>query len=401
MKMPLISVIVPVYQIDRYIGACIESLINQTYRNLEIILVDDGSKDRGAEICDLYAKKDNRIRVIHKKNGGLVSARKAGLEVANGELVGYVDGDDWVNPGFYEALVNTIIEYDSDIAIAGMSRDLFSVSSKIPSKIPAGNYEGERLNKLKKNMMVYGRFSRIGITTYVWNKLYKRSMLLKYQMDVDNAISIGEDAAVTYPYLMACEKISIIDNYDYHYRQREDSMLKKTTAYTQEVIGLMKLYKYLLSVAKQYSEDFNYVSQIRDFILGICIMRSGGVLKEIRNEYSPYNGEFYNSDIVVYSAGTFGQQLMRRIEENNYCNVVGWVDVDYKEYRRCCLDVDPIEKIDFMKFDYILVATVDGVMADYIKEKLIWRGMPERKILTVKCPENKRMYLLEKYLNIH
>lgn len=401
MKMPLISVIVPVYQIDRYIGVCIESLINQTYRNLEIILVDDGSKDRGAELCDLYAKKDNRIRVVHKENGGLVSARKAGLEISNGEFIGYVDGDDWVEPGFYEELVNTIIEYDSDIAIAGMSRDLFSVSSKIPSKIPAGNYEGERLNKLKKNMMVYGRFSRIGITTYVWNKLYKRSMLLKYQMDVDNAISIGEDAAVTYPYLMACEKISIIDNYDYHYRQREDSMLKKITAYTQEVIGLKKLYEYLLNIAKKYSESFNYVSQIRDFVLGICIMRSGGVLKEIRNEYSPYDGEFYNSAIVVYSAGTFGQQLMRRIEENNYCNVVGWVDVDYKEYRRCCLDVDPIEKIDFMKFDYILVATVDGVMADQIKEKLIWRGVSERKILTVKCPEDRRMYLLEKYLNIH
>ena len=92
---------------------------------------------------------------------------------------------------------------------------------------------------------------------------------------------------------------------------------------------------------------------------------------------------------------------MRRIEENNYCNVVGWVDVDYKEYRRCCLDVDPIEKIDFMKFDYILVATVDGVMADHIKEKLIWRGVSERKILTVECPEDRRMYLLEKYLNIH
>ena len=88
-------------------------------------------------------------------------------------------------------------------------------------------------------------------------------------------------------------------------------MLKKTTAYTQEVIGLKKLYKYLLSVAKQYSEGFNYVSQIRDFVLGICIMRSGGVLKEIRNEYSPYDGEFYNSAIVVYSAGTFGQSYSR------------------------------------------------------------------------------------------
>lgn len=400
LREPLVSVVVPIYQIDRYIGICIESLMNQTYRNIEIILVDDGSPDRAPEICDLYAKKDSRIKVIHKENGGLVSARKAGLESSKGEYVGYVDGDDWVDPGFYESLVRTITEYESDIVVAGMSRDLFSISSKMTSKIPAGNYEGERLSKLKQNMLTFERFSRIGITTYVWNKLFKREMLLKYQMSVDNGISIGEDAAVTYPYIMACNKVSVIDNCDYHYRQREDSMLKKATAYRKEVVGLKKLYEHLMTAAEFYDDSFNYKDQIRDFVLGICIMRSGGVLKEIRDEFSPYDGEFYGSDIVVYSAGTFGQQLMRRIEENEYCNVIGWVDVDYKEYRRCCLDVDPIEAIDFMKFDYVLAATVDGVMADSIRSKLVWRGIPEEKILTVNCPKEKRTHLLERYLSI-
>ena len=101
---PLISVLVPIYKIDRYLGICIESLLNQTYKNLEIILVDDGSPDRCPEICDLYASKDERIKVIHKSNGGLVSARKAGLMAAKGEYIGYVDGDDWVGPGFYHSL---------------------------------------------------------------------------------------------------------------------------------------------------------------------------------------------------------------------------------------------------------------------------------------------------------
>lgn len=399
-KCPLISVIVPIYGIDRYLGICIESLIDQTYRNIEIILVDDGSLDRCPEICDLYAKKDSRIMVVHKQNGGLVSARKAGLEVATGDYIGYVDGDDWVDSGFYQAMVTTISEYGSDVVVAGMSRDLFSISSKIMSKIPAGNYEGERLKKLKQNMLTYERFSRIGITTYVWNKLFKREKLIPFQMSVDNGISIGEDAAVTYPYLMDCDKVSVINNCDYHYRQREDSMLKKTTSYSREVVGLKKLHEHLVIAAELYDSEFNYKNQIRDFVLGICIMRSGGVLKEIRDDFSPYDREFYGSDIVVYSAGTYGQQLMRRIEENKYCNVIGWVDVDYKEYRRCCLDVDPIESIDFMKFDYVLVATVDGVMADSIRSKLIWRGVPEEKILTVNCPEEKRNHLLERYLSI-
>lgn len=397
MSQPLVSVVVPIYQIDNYIGICIESLMNQTYRNLEIILVDDGSTDRAPEICDLYAKKDKRIKVIHKTNGGLVSARKAGLEIATGDYAGYVDGDDWISPGFYEALVHTIIEYDSDVVVAGMSRDLFSVSTKINSKIPAGNYVGERLTRLKQNMLTYEKFSRIGITTYVWNKLFKREMLKKYQMKVNNSITIGEDAGVTYPYLMACNKISVIDNYDYHYRQREDSMLKTTTAYSKEVIGLRMLYLHLMSAANNYADSFNYKNQIRDFLLGLCIIRSGGILKD---DFSPYGREFYGSDIVIYSAGTFGQQLMARIKENEYCNVIGWIDTDYKEYRKCCLDVDPIENIDFMSFDYLLIATVDGVIADNIRTNLIWRGLSMNKILNVNCPEEKRTHLLDKYLNI-
>lgn len=100
-KCPLINIIVPIYGINRYVGICIESLINQTYRNIEIILVDDGSMDKCPEICGLYVKKDNRIKVVHKKNGGIVSARKAGLEVATGDYIGYVDGDDWVDSVFF------------------------------------------------------------------------------------------------------------------------------------------------------------------------------------------------------------------------------------------------------------------------------------------------------------
>lgn len=400
MEQPLISVIVPIYGIERYIGICIESILNQTYQKLEVILVDDGSPDRSPELCDLYARKDGRIKVVHKENGGLVSARKAGLQASTGQYVGYVDGDDWIEPQFYASLVKAMLEFDADIVVSGMSRDLFSTSSKIYSKIPAGNYEGERLIKLKQNMLTFGKFSRIGISTYVWNKLFKREMLLPYQMEVDESISIGEDAAVTYPYLMACDRVSVVDNCLYHYRQREDSMLKKTSTYQKEAAGLKKLYAYLTDTAQKYPAEWNLQNQIIDFVLGISIMRSGGVVKEIQDEFSPYNEVFYGADIVVYSAGTFGQQLMRRIEENQYCRVIGWVDVDYKEYRRCCLDVDPVESIDSMAFDYVLVATVDGVMADRIKEKLLWRGIPEGKILMVHCPEEKRKHLLDRYLDV-
>ena len=125
MEKPLISVIVPIYMIDRYIGICIESILNQTYQNLEIILVDDGGRDRCPEICDLYARKDNRIKVIHKSNSGLVSARKAGLQHSNGFYISYVDGDDWIGPGYIEGLYTAATTSDADMVCAGQTRDLF------------------------------------------------------------------------------------------------------------------------------------------------------------------------------------------------------------------------------------------------------------------------------------
>lgn len=397
---PLVSVIVPIYKIDRYLGLCIESIINQTYKNLEIILVDDGSPDRCPEICDLYATKDSRIKVIHKTNGGLVSARKAGLAVSTGQYVGYVDGDDWIESNYYEKMIMAIQESDSDIVISGQSRDLFTTSSHIRSNIPSGKYEGNNLRLLKQNMMSYGDFFRIGITTYVWNKLFKQDLLFKHQNSVDNLITIGEDAAVTYPYLMECDSVCIIDDCGYHYRQREDSMLKKNSSFSKEAVGLKILCNHLKECSEPYSSEYEYSRQIEDFVLGICIMRSGGVIKEIQDGHTPYSKDFFGKNIVIWSAGTFGQQLCSRIKERNYCNIVGWIDADYQEYRRCCLNVDPIDAIINMKYDYVLLATVNGYMADSIKSMLVWKGVDEEKILTVECPQNIRKSLLQRYLNV-
>ena len=111
----LISVIVPIYNVEKYLERCVESIINQTYKNLEIILVDDGSPDNCPQMCDDYAKKDSRIKVVHKKNGGLSDARNAGMKVATGEYVSFIDSDDYISLDFYETLLETIVDNDSDI----------------------------------------------------------------------------------------------------------------------------------------------------------------------------------------------------------------------------------------------------------------------------------------------
>lgn len=396
MDKPLISVIVPVYNIERYVGICIESIIKQTYKNLEIILVDDGSQDRSSDICDLYSKKDNRIKVIHKPNGGLVSARKAGIQIASGEYATYVDGDDWLEKGYYDWLVRELS--DADVVIAGQSRTLFDKTVRITSNIPNGLYEGEELENLYREMISFGEFFKPGITTYVWNKLFKKDLLFKYQMMVDNDISIGEDAAVVYPLLMECKKIVITDNCDYHYRQREDSMLKKSKPFNEEVKGLSKLYKFLIDFAGKQDNKYILKNQVEDFILSLCLMRSGCV-EDGNDLVLPFKKDFKGKRVAVYSAGTFGQQLVNRIKEHNYANVVAWVDEDYWEYRRCSMDVDNVSSLNNREFDYLLIATVNKEQANSISDSLSKEGFSKEKILVINPSYNNKTNLLKRYFN--
>ena len=392
MEKPLISVIVPIYMIDRYVGICIESIINQTYQNLEIILVDDGGKDRCPEICDLYKRKDERIKVIHKPNGGLVSARKAGLQQSNGAYISYVDGDDWIGPGFIEGLYTVAETSNADMVCAGFTRDLFTKSERFTNAIPSGIYEGDRLKWLWQNMVSLGSYYRPGISTYVWNKLFKREVLLAPQSIVDNRISIGEDGSVTYPALLNCSRVAVVENVAYHYRQREDSMLKQSTGYSSEAQKLLYLYDYMMRWAAKTDTDLNIKTQVTDYVLSIALMRSGGRLPQ--DDYSTFNKAYYGKNVVIYSAGTFGQQLVNRFREIEHCNVIAWIDDDYWEYRRCCLDVDPVESVSSLSFDYILIATVDDLVAEKAERRLMDLGVSPKKILKTVVPEEKEELLI-------
>lgn len=401
MKNPLISVLVPIYKIDQYLGICIESLLNQTYKNLEIILVDDGSPDRCPEICDLYARKDSRIKVIHKPNGGLVSARKAGMLAATGEYIGYVDGDDWVGQGFYHALYSSISESGADIAIAGFSRDLFASTKNMLNAIPSGVYEGEALDGIKKEMISYGDFYCHGLTTYLWNKLFRREAILRYQLDMDERITIGEDAATTYNAIMGAKKIVVTDNCAYHYRQREDSMLKTTLNYAEEYRKVKYLHDYMMRSFSIWPEKYNLQQQTRDLIVSTYIIRSGGTLGNNHLEFStfPFSTNLTGKRIIVYGAGTFGQQFVKRLKNESKCQLMAWVDEDYWEYRRCCMDVDPIESICNNSYDYVVIANLTPTVIKKMRMKLYDFGVEQKKILTISTTKEQRDMALAIYLD--
>ena len=175
----MLSIIVPIYKIEEFLRQCVESILAQSFQDFELILVDDGSPDSCPEICEQYAEKDSRIKVIHKLNGGLVSARKAGLKAASGEYIGYVDGDDWIEPDFYEKLMRKAMNFDADIVAAGFIKVIGDNLTLKNNPIKAGYYNKSDIEKLIATKMMFDKECfEPGLFTYVWNKIFKE--LIEY-----------------------------------------------------------------------------------------------------------------------------------------------------------------------------------------------------------------------------
>lgn len=206
----LISVIVPVFKVESFLPRCVESIRNQTYRNIEIILVDDGSPDRCAEICDSYAKKDSRVRVIHKKNGGLSDARNAGLNVAKGEHICFVDSDDFIQSTMVEHLAVAIENSNAKLAITNLkvvNENGGRIFSMEQSPIRKGFYSAhELLPKLYQELGWY--------YIVAWNKLYHRSLFEDIRFPVGK---IHEDEYVVAQIMWKAQNIVCIDNEEYVY----------------------------------------------------------------------------------------------------------------------------------------------------------------------------------------
>lgn len=222
----LLSVIVPIYKIEKYLPQCIESILGQTYKNLEIILVDDGSPDLCPLICDEYAGQDNRIHVIHKKNGGLVSARQAGITYAHGSYITYVDGDDWLDAAFYEKLMKVILAHNADMVIAGYTSEKQEGNKTVINMLKAGLYTGESLkNEFIPYMIYTDRFFESGMIPAVWNKIFRREVLIPNQLNIPKQICMGEDSVCTYPAILSSKKVFVSEECGYHYRQTGNSMV--------------------------------------------------------------------------------------------------------------------------------------------------------------------------------
>lgn len=315
-----ISIVVPVYNVERYLNRCISSILKQTFTDFELILIDDGSKDYSASICDEYKEKDSRIKVIHQENAGLSAARNKGIEVSNGKYITFIDSDDFIHPNMLEVLYINIVNFDADIAMCDHHR--VYENKEVPREFCENNItlytnlEAVRkiVEKSEERMIV------------AWGKLYKQNLFSDIRYPVGK---YHEDEFVTYKLLYKSDRIASTDAKLYYYLQRSNSI----TGSTYNIKRLEKLEALNEAIEFFQSENnktLTYLAEFR-YLLNIQIAYyrvkyemnyNKVIMKKLKNKYNDKFSEFDRGDINGIPVIKRILLIFFYISPNIYCNLV-------------------------------------------------------------------------------
>lgn len=381
----MISVIVPIYNVATYLEQCIESICNQTYKDMEIILVDDGSTDGCYDICERYKDRDSRIRVAHKENGGLVSARKVGMRIASGRYIAFVDGDDWIEPDMYEHMYQVMSEQDVDIVVCGHYEGAGTARKEVFRGNAGKKYEKENLLcEIYPCMIANERLFDWQISLFMWDKLFRRACMEEILLSVDERITMGEDAACIYPCLLHADSIYIMYESFYHYRQTTSSMIKSVPDPRLERMRFQVLYQ---TVTKRLAEQaciFDLREQWKKYMLFLMVPRADSLYKGYGElEYLfPFPQVKKGSRIVLYGAGTYGQRLYAYLKHSGFCQVVSWVDRNYLQLQEMGLPVESPVVLPEKEYDAIVIANMFGKSREPLYQEL-YRKYPGREIYMI------------------
>ena len=325
-EMPLISIIIPVYKVEPYLQRCLDSVVNQTYRNLEIILVDDGSPDRCGAICDEYAAKDKRITVIHQENKGLSAARNAGLDIARGDYIQFVDSDDWIEPETCSTVLGIAIDYQVDIVCFGFNRVLSS-GEFIPKSVSFSS-------EIDKSALIRQSVWRCGpIRDFVWNKFFLKKLFDDVRFPEGKTY---EDLWVTYRLIHKADRIYATDSVLYNYVIREGSITSRRFD-AETIINLFAAFEqpieFLQSYYPEYADKQISVA-FRELLNGWCLLRRSPEYAGIKEKLDDFSRKYqskmgtlakYNKTIWLYHycrplAYLF---IKQRYGNHRFCHHVG------------------------------------------------------------------------------
>lgn len=378
----LLSVIIPVYNTRKQLKKCLESVINQTYKKLQIIVIDDGSDDGSENICDYYAESDNRLEVYHKKNGGLLSARKAGANLVKGDYVISVDSDDWIEPEYFRTFVDAIEK-------SGM-RQIWSISYYRDyyekSYLDCTNINGSISDIENQEIQEYlfskaiGKYGyRDDVPYYMWSKCIEKELFVYMCFSLDDNINYHEDVSFSIRCIAADNHILFINNSGYHYVQRDDSV--SHVVGEKDIKALQVVRENTLEFLKQFG-NYQYTKNVSEgaYLCAMVVKNFEGLQNPQKECLVPFEDIHYGSKIVVYGMGNVGKVICQYLAKNiNYelvaCSDTRKIQMIENEYNY----VEP-EKISKIEFDYVIIATVKINLIKEIKDKLLCLSIPERKI---------------------
>lgn len=375
----MLSIVVPIYNADKYLRQCVDSIIGQSYQDFELILVDDGSEDDSLQICREYASKDKRIKLVLGNHKGPFYARKKGVENATGDYVTFVDADDFLASDAYVLAEKDMAE-DVEIIAFDIYRYFDEDNIRFDkSLVPEGIYQKKDIEKQLFSTMIWDeKEESFGIDPSLWSKVYKSTLLKDIYSKLKNIeFHYGEDVAVIYPLIANANSLNIHHKAYYYHRQRPKGLLP---SYIEDKKYLNKLYELYVILSDNMSFDPVFQKQIDLFYINSAnlVKKKYGLPTYSKYEIFPFDQVKKGSRVVIYGAGNIGQLYMWQLEQLNYCHVVLWVDQKYKQLEG---DINSPELIRKTAYDQLVIAIVDPNIRKRVYEYLDEIGVPTNKIV--------------------
>lgn len=367
------SVIVPVYNVEPYIRRCLDSILAQTYQNLQIILVDDGSTDGSGDICDVYAVKDDRIQVIHKENGGVFSARRAGLMAADGEYVTNVDADDWIEKQAYARMADRLTEYHPDMLVFGYKKEYDGFTEEYKQMMREGYYQRQEFWEAFNGCIRETPFFNQPIDMILWNKAIRTELCRECQIGCEEDLGDnGDDDGIVFPCLLSLDSIFVATDCFYHYCVRKKSVLWRPVNGSYE--SCLVLSRHLI---KSFAEHKNNTGMDRVFLvykLYYHLMLVAPYKFISKDSCTLYPQMRPGSNIIIYGKGVFANRIIEYIERLHYCNIVDNIDKT---------DISRLKRINERMYDYIVIAIFHSGIVSSSVECIIKQGIKQDKILCI------------------
>lgn len=380
--MTKVSIIIPVYNAECHLRQCLDSVLAQSLKDIEIICVDDGSTDGSLRILNEYAKKDNRIKVIHKQNGGLVSARKAGTAHASGQYIGFVDSDDWIDPEMYRVLYQTAIQYQADMVSSGYFFEGNYVTEHYDG-VGEGLYDESRMGYLRENAIYAAAKEDVGLRGSLCCKLFRAGLFRTVQEGISEKLSFSEDKICVLSYILQCSRVYVLKQAFYHYVSHPSSMVH--TADTHYLTSVNEIYQSFIGLYEHPAFTGAMRVQAELYI-------TEQLYKGINSRLGFLNGNllwldpYYLDDIpagarvALYGGGELGRAYGRQLMGRKDLQLAGCVDPACKNMHYDDFAVCSPDKLQQWEYDIVLIAIKNREKAMAVKRELKQAGILEEKL---------------------